>query len=366
MQRAHKIRIYPNKEQTQKLLQTVGAARYCYNWALALWKEWYQDFKDGKTDIKPDAYKIDARWTKERPEWSKDIARKAQSRAIFNLGNAYRNFWNGNGSPKFKKRGTGESFYVANDRLVIKNGKIKIPKVGYVISAEELRFEGKIMCANVSTYAGKWFISISVETDVVQTANESICGVDVGMKTPAVCSDGTTLRFPKEKLLMLEKRLKQQQRIISRRKSKSKNKAKALIRKQRIQLKINNIRTDAIHKFTSNVTKNHGTIVIETLNIKGMHKSPIKNIRMGYQRSCMYEVHRQLRYKASNIIEAKWNYASSQLCSNCDNKQKLKLSDRVYNCPCCGLTIDRDLNAALNLTKYADGQSVKSVEKVDQ
>lgn len=208
------------------------------------------------------------------------------------------------------------------------------------------------MAYTVSQYAGKWYVSVKVEMEDTRYAPSSTVGVDVGMKTPAVCSDGTTLTLPFERLRKLEKRLKKAQRVAARRHKLSRRRTKALRRKQRIQDKINCTRLDCIHKFTSTVCKNHETVVVEDLNARGLHSVPIKNIRSGMQRSCMSEVLRQLRYKAVSLVQADRWYPSTQLCSNCGHRQKMQLTQRTYVCPECGLSLDRDLNAAINLSKY--------------
>lgn len=350
--------------QEQKLLQTVGCSRFVYNWGLDTWNKWHQDFKDGKRDDKPNNVKLSKLWTQARPEWAVSLPRSGQDRALKDVATAFAMFFKGvSKHPTFKKVGRCiDSYYIGNHHGKIrKDGRhVHLPTIGDIRMAEPLRFEGKVMSYVVTHYAKQWHVAIRVELDDTRTAPDSIAGVDVGMKTPAVCSDGNSLTLPKEKLYKLEKRLKKAQRIVSRRQKKSHNRAKALLRKQKIQLKISNIRRDAIHKFTSAVCKNHAMVVIEDLNCTGLHKVPIKNIRKGMARSCMAEVRRQLSYKAIVcIIADKW-YPSTQLCSNCGGRKKLTLTARVYSCPHCGLQIDRDLNAAINLAKYAEGHSVKA------
>lgn len=335
------------------LRQTVGASRYAYNWALATWGKWYKDYKDGLRPDKPSAYKLCAAWTKEKPVWASETGSVCQRHAILNVGAAYTNFWKKNAKyPAFKKRGScRDSFYVSNSHGKIFGNRVSIPVVGRVRLAETLRHTGKIESYTVSRYAGHWYVSVSVETALAQPDAASVVGIDVGMKIPAVASDGLELTLS-PKLPRLHKRIRRLQRRMDQKQKASNNRRKALLRKQRVQDKINNLRADAIHKFTSTVTKNHGTVVIETLNLKGMHRGPIRNIRAGFQRSCMGEIHRQLRYKAVRIVEAPRTFPSSQLCSCCGARQKLKITQRTYSCPSCESTLDRDLNAALNLKKY--------------
>lgn len=355
--RGHKIRIYPTVEQERKLLQTVGGVRFAYNWALENWNKWVEEKKQGVREDNPNWIKLSKLWTLERPEWAVELPRDAVTEAFRQVNVAFANhFKNGKGWPKFKKKGVSrDSFYVnAHKGIIRPDGKhLHIPGIKKDIKmAEPLRFAGKVMAYTVSCCAEKWYVSVRVEIEDLRSAPDSTVGVDVGMKTPAVCSDGSTLTFPFERLRKLDKRLKRAQRIVSHRQKLSRRRAKALRRKQCIQDKINCTRLDCIHKFTSVVCKNHETVVAEDLNARGLHSVPIKNTRSGMQRSCMSEVLRQLGYKAVSLVQADRWYPSTQLCSNCGHRQKMKLTQRVYNCPECGLAIDRDLNAAINLSKY--------------
>lgn len=355
MQRAHKIRIYPNAEQAKILRQHVGGVRFVYNWGLAQWKQWAEDKKNGVRDGNTNWIKLYHKWMSERPEWVKSIPSNAMTYSLKHLNTAYSNHFKlGKGWPKFKKKGVRDAFKTASDKCTIRNDGRHVHIVGVktdIRMAEELRFKGKINSYCVSVVGGRWYMSVQVETEDARTAPDSTVGVDVGMKTPAVCSDGTTLTLPAEKLRRLDMRLRKAQRRCSRRKKGSQRRIKALRRKQRIQERINHVRGDAIHKFTSAVCKNHATVVIEDLNAAGIHHGP-KNIRSGMQRSCMAEVLRQLGYKAINLVVADRWFPSTQLCSNCGARKKMALTERTYNCPHCGQSLDRDLNAALNLSKY--------------
>lgn len=342
---------------SERAQDTVGGVRFAYNWTLENWKRRAEEKKSGLRDDNPNWIKLSKLWTLERPEWAVELPRDAVTEAFRQVNVAFANhFKTGKGGPKFKKRGVSrDSFYVNAHKGVIRpDGKhIHIPGIKQDIKmAEPLRFAGKIMAYTVSCYAEKWYVSVKVEMEDTRSAPSSTVGVDVGMKTPAVCSDGTTLTLPTERLHKLEKRLKRSQRVVARRQKLSRCRAKALRRKQRIQDRINNIRQDCIHKFTSAVCKNHATVVVEDLNARGLHTVPIKNIRSGMQRSCMPEVLRQLGYKAVSLVQADRWYPSTQLCSNCGHRQRMKLTQRTYVCPECGMSLDRDLNAAINLSKY--------------
>ena len=359
MQRSHKIRIYPNAEQAKILRQHVGGARFVYNWGLDHWKQWAEDKKNGVRDDNPNWIKLFRVWMAERPDWGVAIPSSVLTYSLKHLNTAYTNHFKlGRGWPKFKKKGVRDSFKSTAQKCYIRKDGRHVHIVGVktdIRMAEELRFKGKINSFCVSVTGDKWYMSVQVEVPDTRTAPDSTVGVDVGMKTPAVCSDGMSLTLPSEQLQYLDRRLRKAQCCYSRRKKGSRRRFMALHRKQRIQERINNIRGDAIHKFTSAVCKNHATVVIEDLNAKGMHHGP-KNIRSGMQRSCMSEILRQLKYKALYCIEADRWYPSTQLCSNCGARKKMDLTERTYNCPHCGLSLDRDLNAAINLSKYPGSQ----------
>ena len=354
MLRAHKIRIYPTREQEVQLYKTAGTSRYVYNWALDQWKSMYDAFDKGLSQEKPSAFKLSAKWTRERPDWSHETFRGCQTRAITNVGTAFQNLWKGRASyPKFHKKGRKDSFYVDNAHAYIEDNRISLPRIGKVRLAEPLRYTGKIMSYVVSTYAGEWFVSVQVElaSDARPRceAPQSSVGIDVGLSHIAVASDGTTLDMPKS-LKRLDEHLKALQRKLSKKAKRSRNRSKALRRKQKIQRRIDNIRQDAVHKFTHTITKNHGIVVTEDLNIEGMVEKGSKSLRRSLAHSLMGEVIRQVSYKAQRHIMVDRFFPSSKRCSNCGFvKASLELSERTYKCEACGLVIDRDYNASLNL-----------------
>ena len=357
MQRAHVIRMYPTKEQEVQLKKTAGTSRYVYNWALAKWKEMYKAVVDGESTEKPSAFKLCSMWTQQRPEWSKETNRISQSRAILNVGQAFQNLWRGTGRyPKFHKKGRKESFYVDNIHVRWYGNKIQIPCVGRVRLAEPLRYSGKIMSYTVSTYAGQWYVAVQVDIqeDIRPACSNlsSVVGVDVGLKHIAVSSDGTTCDAP-ESLKRLEKKLRDRQRALSRSQRNSNNYRKRLLSKQRVQNRINNIRKDVTHKFTTTIAKNHGVVVTEDLNIQGMVKSAEhRSMRRSLGHSMMGMILWQLSYKAQRHVKVDRYFPSTKMCSCCGHvRDEVPLSERNYVCPACGAVIDRDLNAAVNLMK---------------
>ena len=235
--------------------------------------------------------------------------------------------------------------------------------------AENLRFEGKIINYVVSTYAGQWYVSVEVELPDAKRPclnPASVVGIDVGLKHVAVASDGTTLDAP-ESLERLDVKLRNAQRALARSQRNSKNHQKLLLKKQKVQNRINNIRQDVTHKFTSTITKNHGVVVVEDLDVKEMkEKAPAKAVRRAFNASLMRTIHWQLSYKARKLVKVSQFYPSSKTCSYCGAiKAELKVSERTYKCEHCGAVLDRDLNAAINLCKAGLVKPDVPVESAD-
>ena len=347
--RAHKIRLVPTLKQEIQLRKTVGTARFAYNWALAEWNKAYEAYKADKTKPKPSAYDLSKLWTKTKPEWADEVSRGPITKAILNVGQAFINMWNGHGKhPVFHKRGRKDSFYVDNTKAKIKGRKVHLPRIGPVKLREELRFEGKIVSYTVSHKAGQWHVSVQVEVKPEKTNNKSKAGVDVGINKLAVASDGTICENPKH-LAKEQQKLKKLQRRLARQTKGSNRRERTKRRIGRAYINISNKRNDAMHKFTTMVTKSHGTVVVEDLDVKGMNGSRWLNRLL--QDTAMRGLLRQLEYKAGTIIKAPRYFPSSKRCSVCGNvKEEYPCSHRVYNCKSCGLEgLDRDLNAAINL-----------------
>ena len=344
--RAHKIKLKPNKAQLVLLAKTAGTTRYAYNWGLAKWDELY------KAGARCDAYMLSRMWTQERPEWSREVFSGAPKKALLNLGGAYKAFFQGlRKHPTFHKKGRRDSFYVDNAHARLYGSKIQLPMIGRVRMTETLRYDDcKILSYTVRREADGWYVTISVEIDEERrTESESFVGVDVGCHALAVASDGTRCEKP-GRLKDLERQLKRRQRLLARKAKGSKNRHKARSRVARTYQRIRNVKLDAIHKFTAAVAKNHGTVCIETLDVKGMKEGDNKYVRKGVQLSAMAEVLRQLKYKCNNFVEVDKHYPSSKTCSNCGKrKDDLGLDERTYRCRSCGMSLDRDLNAAINL-----------------
>lgn len=349
----HKIRIYPDNEQTSALTKAVGVARFTYNWALNEWKLWYE------YDQKPNFLKLKKYFNKIKKNkypWIYDSLRDANSQEFVHLQRAFKNFFEGRSKyPVFKKKGKNDSFYISNDKFRIKDQKVKLPKIGWIDMAEKLRFDGKIQSATVSRISNYWFISFNVDVPDYKkdrTLNNEI-GIDLGLKNFITCSDGFISK-PNNELRKDLKKLRRVSRRHSRKKKGSNNRKKSQVRLSKLHYRISNKRKDVIHKLTSKICRENQSIIIEDLNVSGMIRN--RKLSRSIQDASFGEFRRQLEYKSKiyfcNLIKAPRFFPSSKQCSNCGClKEDLKLSDRIYSCNHCGFIIDRDLNASINL-KY--------------
>jgi putative transposase len=347
MNRAHLIELNPTERQKALLRRACGVARYTFNWALAECERVYKE--TGKGQNIPDLKK---RWNKEKPAWVYESPKDANQQAFANLSTAYSRFFKKLGRrPTFKKKGKRDSFYVANDKLKVKDSYARLPLIGQIRRKEAPRFEGRVLSGVVSTRAGHWFLAVNYELpDAERAAPDIVLGVDLGVKDLAVLSDGTRFENPKH-LRKAKRKLRLAQRRVSRRVKGSQNRIKAKRKLARVHLRVANQRKDTIHKITTHIARSARTIVIEDLNVAGMVKN--HNLARAISDCGFHELLRQLKYKAHKVLVADRFYPSSKLCHKCQTKNtQLKLSDRYWTCT-CGAVLDRDLNAALNLKAFA-------------
>jgi putative transposase len=347
LNRAHLIQLKPTAEQKQAFAKACGTARFTYNWALACYKE---ALDKGE---KPNIDALKKQWNASKPEWVYESPKDANQQPFTNLKASFSKFFSKlSAFPSFKKKGQRDSFYVSNDKFSINGKEVRLPVIGKVKMTESLRFEGKIQSGTVSRKGDKWFLSISVQTEIEDTrATTGTVGIDLGIKSLAVLSDKTEVPNPKPLKTNLQ-RLHRLQKAMSRKLKGSKNWVKSVTKLRKLYYKISCVRNDNIHKATTTIAKNHGTVVVETLGVSNM----LKNSRLSRAISdCgFYEFKRQLLYKCRKVVEAPRFYPSSKTCSGCGNiKDVLLLSERTYKCTSCSLSINRDLNAAINLSRLA-------------
>ena len=376
--KAYRYELDPNNRQRSHLHQHAGVSRFAYNWGLEQRIALFQT-KQG-TDRFTNArkqHKLLNSLKKTQFPWMYECSKCAPQEALRDLNRAFSNFYRGKktgariGFPRFKKRGVRDSFRLTGI-IRFEGRELQLPRIGKIRVKEkrEKYHNGRILSATIRRRANRWFASVTVEEEIVDptpTKGPKV-GVDLGIKTLATLSDGTT--FPNPRALGRRlKKLKRLSRNLSRKKQGSKNREKAKLRLAKMYLKTFNLRQDTLHKLTTYLAKNHSTIVIEDLYVSGMMKN--RRLARAIADVGMYEFRRQLEYKClwygSQLLVAPRTFPSSKTCSNCGNKKReLALSEREYECEVCRIQVDRDLNAARNLvtvslpeTQNASGEDVR-------
>ena len=362
-----KTELKPNNRQVTLFRQHCGVARHAYNFGNAAILSVLQLRETDKTVKIPsaiDLHKCLVAEIKPVNSWYYQSSKASPQKALAEVRTAWdRCFKKVSKQPRFKKKGKSkDSFYLEQGTKakpgISNDGKrVKLPKIGWVRLYEPLPITSTHNCV-ISRTADKWFIAIKYEIEQPSIPlNRPSIGVDIGIKELAVASDGKVFANPKAYRKM-SKKLKRLQRSVSRKIKGSKNRTKAVRKLAKLHSRISFIRKDAIHKLTNHLAKNHSAIKIEDLNVKAF----LKNHKLaGAIADCgMYEFKRQLEYKtekfSSQLILVDRFFPSSQICSNCGNhRHKMPLKNRVYVCPDCGHTEDRDLNAAKNIERWFEG-----------
>jgi len=367
---AKKVRLYPTKEQEQQMWKSVGTKRFIYNWTL---DKQQGNYKNGGKFIQNGELRKELTQLKKTEElsWLNEVSNNVAKQAVKDACESfYRFFKNQSDFPKFKsKRKSKSSFYNDNIKLKIKKNSVLLEKVGWVKIVEQIPLDLKYIRPTVSYDNKYWYLSVGIKTEnlIVELTGESI-GIDVGIKDLAICSN--SMKFGNinktKKVKKIEKKLRRLQRKVSNKYIKNKkgesyqktSNIKKLEKKIRlIHRKINGIRNNHIHQATNKIVKiKPSKVVMETLNIKGMMKN--KHLSKAIQQQKLYEFKKQMKYKCEfngiQFIEVDRWYPSSKTCSECGYiKKRLSLSERTYICEECGIIIDRDYNAAINLSRYS-------------
>lgn len=363
MKRSHKIRLYPNNVQSTLLYKTCGCNRYAYNWLLNRANELYKEGgKYNKFELKKEFNVF-----KKSLEWMGEVnAHAVVNDAIDKLDRGFKNFFSKRAKhPKFhsKKQGIG-SFSLAGSEIKYdkERKRVFVPRLGWLRLAEEVRFEyTRLYRITVSNRAGKWFVSFNLEIEdrklCENQAKEKI-GIDLGISRQATCSKGKGLENPRISNCY-QVRLRKLNKELSRRTKGGKNWWKTVFKLRTLHERIANVRQDAIHKFTNRVVRQFSVICLEDLCLKGM----VRNHKLARHilDAALGEIRRQFEYKADQVWYVDRFFPSSKRCSRCGHIHKnLKLFDRTFRCSNCGLVIDRDYNASLNIEHFARPVAVSS------
>ena len=343
-------------------------SRYAYNWTVARFKDWKKgDPQSSKYDL---AKLLRAEYNDPNGDkrWLKQGSSQAIKQAVYDAYSALQNFFHGSGYPRFKSRHRcWPRFFVPVEKVRVDTHRVILPKVGWVVTSEQLPRAAKFSNPRVS-YDGKyWYLAVGVEfgEEPQNTTNEPI-GVDLGVNTFATVSDGRAYKniAKSKEAKRLERKLKRAQRKQARRykkgKESSQNYRKSVAQVRSIYRRIASIRNNHCHQVTADLVRTKPrVIVIEDLNVDGM----LKNHRLAKSIAevSFAEFRRQLEYKCEwneiTLQAADRFFPSSKICNVCGNvKKRLSLSERTYHCEVCGAVINRDLNAAINLAKLAKAQ----------
>lgn len=384
---ATRIKLNPTSEQELLFKKSAGVARWSYNYLIARKEEHYNAFKQGLTNEKfineTEIRKyINNVLKKTTHVWLKEVGSNVMKQAVKDADLAYKRWFQGvSDKPRFKsKHRSKPSFYVNYESLKRTKEGFQGEKIGIVKTYQplpKLPKGEKYKNPRISFDGKNWFLSLSYEKEFepVELTNISL-GIDVGVKELAVCSNGSfykNINKTKE-IKRLEKKLKREQRKLSRKliantKSYDKNRRPIYneplkdiknIQKQKqtisdLHKRLTDIRTNYLHQSSCEIVKTKPfRIVVEDLNVKGMMKN--KHLSKAVQQQKLYEFKRQIQYKCEKygieFVEADRWFPSSKTCSCCGQiKSDLKLKDRKYICD-CGLEMDRDFNASVNLANY--------------
>lgn len=373
---AVKIALDPTPKQTRLLHSHAGAARFAYNTGLAHVKEmiesgeppewshyallrWWNANKDTLA-INPVTGTV---WWGQNSKEAYSMALRDLAQGLSNWSKSRKGQRKGKrvGFPQFKSKNrvmrfaysTGFTTPTARDPY-----GLKLPRIGRVHCMENVykRVNGAhLIRVSVSCRAGRWYASLTVEREQssspAHTRKRDAVGIDLGIKHLATLSDGTVIPNPRALNARL-KALRKAQRVLNRKTMGSVRRGKAKERVARLYARVTDIRMDAINKATTMIARTYSVVCIEDLHVAGMVKN--HHLARSVSDASLGEFHRQLEYKTMRNgavlrMVDRW-YPSSKTCSNCGTvKAKLSLNERVYQCDVCGLTIDRDLNAAINI-----------------
>ncbi len=372
MLKSFEYRIYPNTEQKAQIAKHIGGCRWIYNYALEKkMKAWTTEKKSlSRFDIQADLPELKK---VESTKWLKDINSQSLQASLEHLDKAYKMFFKTKkGFPKFKsKHNSKQSYSIPQySKIDFERELLIVPRIKPIKIVLHRKFDGKIKTVTIKkTSTNKYFVSILVEMEDISKKLKTIkeittIGLDLGIKDFIALSNGEKITNPKI-LKRYEHKLKDKQKILSRRTKGSNNRLKAKLAIAKIHEKITNVRKDFLHKLSYRLTHENqvSSIMIEDLNVSGMMKNHKLAKSIG---DCSWsEFVRQLEYKSKwygiNFFKIDRFAPSSKLCSNCGTiNQELTLKDRGWGCRNCGSMHDRDINASINIKNIG----IESINKI--
>ena len=364
MLKTYKYRLYPTRKQTEKLEWTLETCRILYNSCLADRNRHYEETKKSLSRI--DQQKILVQ-DKKNIEYLTNIHSQVLQDVLLRVEKAYKNFFrrlkdkSGKaGYPRFKNQGRYDSITYTQSGFEIIDGKLKLSKIGHIKLKQHRQIDGIIKTCNIKKEIDRWYVCFSVEyTPKVKPLPSRQVGIDVGIKSFAVLSDGKVIDNPKY-LIYSEERLIKKQRRLSNKKKGSNNRKKAKVSVARLHKKVSNQRKDFQHKLSRQIVDNYGYIKVEDLQIKNMVKN--HNLAKSISDAGWGQFVSFLNYKAEEAgcyVEKVNPRNTSKSCSACGYIYKdMTLSVRKWTCPVCHTEHDRDMNASINILNKTIGKEL--------
>ena len=348
-----KVRLYPKDEQKVLLEKHFGSCRFVWNHFLEVRNKYYAEHKnDGKKGLSGFYTMKMLTVMKREITWLNEINSQSLQHSLVKLDMSFKAFFRHNSNyPTFRSKKDNQYFIVPSG-FKTEGDKLIIPKF-----MEGIRYRDKstipenIKQIVVTKDVDRYYAFMQYETNVEISKGKGIIGIDMGIRAFITASDGIQVE-PLNALRKEEKRLAREQRRLSGKEKGSKNRKKQIVKVQKIHQNIRDARIDFNHKVSTAIAKHYGTVVVEDLNIHGMQRNHYlaKSITDQGWGEFKTMLTYKLGWREAELIQIGRFDPSSMMCSKCGNiKRGLKLSDRIYHCNACGLSIDRDLNAAINI-----------------
>jgi putative transposase len=373
LKKGFRFRLDPTSAQKQLFAQFSGACRFVYNRGLAKRKEAYEKERKSIRLFEQNNELVLLK-KEEKTAWLKDIHSQVLQQALQNLDFAFQNFFQNvrkekkPGFPRFKCKGVRDSFRYPQG-VKDDGNHVYLPKIGWVKFRKSREIEGEIKQTTIRREADHWYVSFSTEREILDPvpapiSEEMAVGIDMGLKTFATMATGPSHRptyVPNPRYFThFLPRLRVLSRRLSKKVKTSKNWLKAKRQLAKLHLRIRRCREDFAHKLSTMIVKSHDIICVEGLDIANLLEIGTKSLSRSISDASWRSFLRCLEYKAKELgkhfVETGKFFPSTQTCSFCGARQKMKLGDREYQCPQCSNAIERDLNSAI--LEKAAGMSV--------
>ncbi len=360
MKKSFQFRIYPTKKQEVILNRTLSACRHLYNDALSerkrnaelnRLKQQFDVFPWGKPEWM-NYYDQANGLSKSKTSHQKSVQSHVLQNVLKRVDRSFQNFFNGYGYPRFQGQNRYNSFTYPDSEsgYKLKDRKLILSKIGSIKTIQHREIEGKIKTCTIKRDVDQWYVSFSCDVDKLVTVEiKTEIGIDVGLKSLLTFSNGKQI-YPPKFLRASENKLIHEQKKLSRKRKGSNNRNKQRIKVAKTHRKIKNQRKDFNQKLSTEIVNTYDKIVFENLQIQNMVKN--HHLAKSISDAGWYQLMNLTEYKAAyagKFVEFVNPSGTSQNCSGCGSPVPKDLSVRIHSCPFCGLILDRDHNAAINI-----------------